>query len=53
MNQLKDEVHLLRQKKLTLDEQIDKEQKELQLLKDTTFELTIRRIVLEELLKKY
>lgn len=53
MEKIKEEIDALKQEKEHLDQRIDQETQELEALKNQAFEMKVRRIVLEELLKKY
>lgn len=50
---LEKEISLLKEKKECLDQRLEKEKSELEELKSKALEVKVRRIVLEELLKKY
>lgn len=53
MEKIKEEINVLKQEKEHLDQRLDQEIQELEDLKNQVFEMKVRRIVLEELLKKY
>lgn len=53
MEKIKEEINTLKQEKEHLDQRLDQEIQELEALKNQAFEMKVRRIVLEELLKKY
>lgn len=53
MEKIKEEINALKQEKEHLDQRLDQEIQELEDLKNQVLEMKVRRIVLEELLKKY